>query len=434
MYDTTHLPRHNVLCIDMKSFYASCEAVSLGLDPLTAKIAVVGDLKRDGSVVLAASPELKKQHGIRTGSRLFEIKKLRRPDILVVQARMAHYLKISKQITEIFLDFVPPEALHIYSVDESWLTTSGCEKLWGTPWETAEKIAKRIQDETGCIATIGIGDNKFLAKCVLDTYAKKEGIAECRYEDVPRMLHHLPIEEMWGVGVQMKKHFNEMGIYTFKDLAYYDVSEIRKRFGIVGENLYWYSWGVDFSPVFYDHENNPPATAFNHNPSENTNLMKSVGHGVTLLKDYHHYDDIKLVVRELAEEVCERLRKFHLAGRTIHLSVDYSKAAMTKGFSRQKSIKIHTNDPIEITNICMELFDKHDKSNVPVRFVRVSVAKLQQEVPLLDPEKEKRRKVFDAQDVINQKYGKGTIRTASSYTDFSVAKDRTKKIGGHYSG
>ena len=314
-----------------------------------------------------------------------------------------------------------------YSVDESWLTCDGTQRLWGTPWETAEKIRNRIRIETGLIATVGIGDNKFLAKCVLDTYGKENGIAECRYEDVERKLHHLPIEDMWGVGNQMKKHFNAMGIFTFGDLAKADVDEIHKRFGVVGENLYWYSWGIDFSPVIYDHENNPPATAFNHNPGESKGLMKSVGHGVTLLRDYTLYEDVELVVRELAEEVCERLRKFRLSGRTIHFSVDYSRTVAKKGFSRQKSIKTATNDSLDVLSICMELFHKFSIPNAPVRFIRVSVGKLQEE-KLEEVVKDKRRRMLDAQDSINQKYGKGTIRIASSYTDSSVAKDRAGKI------
>src|SRR5690606_9486173 len=106
------LPRFDVLCIDMKSFYSSVEAVSRGLDPLQTYLVVVGDLNRSGSVVLASSPRMKKEYGIKTGSRLFEIPRI--PKIHVVEARMRMYLEYSMHITEILSRFAPPDSIHVY--------------------------------------------------------------------------------------------------------------------------------------------------------------------------------------------------------------------------------------------------------------------------------------------------------------------------------
>src|SRR5690625_2420219 len=115
--DYSVFPNRHILCIDMKSFYASCAALAEGLNPLTDRLAVVADLNRRGSVVLAATPRLKKEFGIRTGSRLFEIPK--NEQIITVSAQMNLYLQISTEISRLFNKYVPKEAIHTYSVDRS---------------------------------------------------------------------------------------------------------------------------------------------------------------------------------------------------------------------------------------------------------------------------------------------------------------------------
>src|SRR5690625_4199793 len=118
--DYKQYPKNDVLCIDMRSFYASVEAIKLGLNPMKAMVAVVGDLSRSGSIVLAASPTLKKRHGISNVSRYFELPN--DPNIHIVQANMADYLHVSIQITKLLHRFAPIEAIHTYSVDEVWVT------------------------------------------------------------------------------------------------------------------------------------------------------------------------------------------------------------------------------------------------------------------------------------------------------------------------
>lgn len=435
--DYSSQPRHNVLCIDMKSFYASIEAVALGIDPLKAKLVVVGDVNRNGSVVLASSPAMKSLYSIKTGSRLYEVQRIKDEEIIITQARMSYYLSMSKRITEIFETFVPPSAIHTYSVDESWLTLNGTEKLWGTPKETAQKIMKKIYQETGLISTVGIGDNKFLAKFVLDTYGKKEFIAEARYEDVINLFHHLPVKKMWGIGDGITKRLNKLNIFTVGQLSQSNPETLKKEFGVIGQQLYEYSWGIDHSPVFYD-ENNPPQKAFGFMQDDevlNQNI-KSVGRGVTLLEDYVENDDVLLVVRDLVEEVCEVLRNHHLEGKTVHLSIDYSYKSSIKGFSRQKTFKsnLYTSDVKEIFNLAKDIFFKHHKKGGIVRKVRVSINNLiKEQIELFDDEdKLKRKKVSQAIDILNNKFGKGTIRSASSFNKKSISKTRKDKIGGHF--
>jgi len=170
--DYNVFPNRHILCIDMKSFYASCAALAKGLKPLTVRLAVVADLNRKGSVVLAATPELKKEYGIRTGSRLFEI-----PDddqIVVVSAQMNLYLQVSTEISRLFNKYVPKEAIHTYSVDESFLEIDGTNRLWGNPEEVATLIKEEIKDTFGLTSAIGIGPNMLLAKLCLDLESKNK--------------------------------------------------------------------------------------------------------------------------------------------------------------------------------------------------------------------------------------------------------------------
>ncbi|MCS0543090.1 excinuclease ABC subunit A, partial [Aeromonas veronii] len=206
--------------MDIKSFYASCAAVLLGLDPLECYLAVVGDTERQGSIVLAASPKLKKEFGIKTGSRLFEIPK--DPRIKIVNPKMAMYLRISTEITRLFNRYVPKSAIHVYSVDESFIKIDGTEKLWGNATTIARKIKQEIEAEYGLACAIGIGPNMLMSKLCLDLEAKKKGIAEWTYDDIPEKLWTVsPLREMWGIGSRVERTLNGMGITTVGQLAHY---------------------------------------------------------------------------------------------------------------------------------------------------------------------------------------------------------------------
>src|SRR5690625_7773197 len=143
--DYSLYPRNDVLCIDMRSFYASVEAVKLGLDPMKVLLAVVGDVSRPGSIVLAASPALKKKHGISNVSRFFELPN--DPELHIVQANMADYLHVSVQITKLINQFAPRESIHPYSIDEVWVRSEerrvGKECRAGWAQDRDEKKQKR---------------------------------------------------------------------------------------------------------------------------------------------------------------------------------------------------------------------------------------------------------------------------------------------------
>lgn len=413
--DYSIYPRNDILCIDMRSFYASVEAVKRGLDPMKAMLAVVGDLDRPGSIVLAASPSLKEKYGISNVSRCFELPD--DPDIHIVPARMADYLHVSVEITKLINNYAPKEAIHQYSVDEVWITVNGLKHLFGNRREIAAKLKREILDNFGLTASIGIGDNKFLAKAVMDLYAKKEGIAECKYEDVEEKLWPVPVENIWGIGCKMKQNLNRMGIETLGELARYDFHHLKKRFGIIGEQLYWHAWGIDLSPIYG-----------NFTRTE----QKGFGHGISLLRDYSK-KEITTCILDLCEEACRRARTADLAGKTIHLGISYSKET-SGGFSRSKTIPSPTNITLDMYEVCMQLFNQFYDGKSSIRHVYVTLGNLsgKQETQLsLLEDSLKKNDIGYVMDAIRDKYGSASILRASSYTDAGILLERSKKIGGH---
>lgn len=400
----------------MRSFYASVEAVKLGLDPMKVMLAVVGDLSRPGSIVLAASPMLKKIYGISNVSRYFELPN--DPAIYIVQANMADYLHVSIQITKLLNSYAPKEAIHQYSIDEVWVTVDGLEKLFGTKWQIAKKIKHHILSKFGISSAIGIGDNKFLAKVVMDLHAKKmeSGIAACHYEDVEKKLWPFPVESIWGIGRQITRRLNRLGIITLGEIANFPLEQLKSHFGIMGEQMYWHAWGIDLSPVFGDF----------------TKVSQdSFGHGISLLRDYTK-DEVRICILDLCEECCRRARTTNKVGRTIHLGIGYS--MNHGGFSRSKSIYTPTNITLEMHAVCMELFESFYDGSSKVRRVTVTLTNLIDEIDIqldLFDDRVRNKDIGIVMDSIRERFGSTAILRASSYTDAGIALDRSKKIGGH---
>jgi len=416
MVDYSALPRHDVLCIDMKSFYASCECAFRGLDPLTTYLAVIGDRKYSGSIVLASSPKMKIDYGIKTGSRLFEIPIY--PEIYIVEARMALYLHQSLQISQVLNEFVPLEAIHTYSVDEFWICVDGTERLFGSKWEIAKKIREAIWDRFGLPSCVGIGPNKFLSKVILDIEAKKKGIAECRYEDVKKKLWPEVVEKVWGIGRRMKRNLNQMGILTMGHLAQYPIEQLKKRFGIMGEQLYWHAWGVDLSPVTGYHP---------------TNNQKGFGQGITLLRDYNKLGEIKAVILELCEEVAHRTREVKMTGRTVGLGLRYSHYEKEGGFFRSFTRKEPSNITMEIYEVCLMLLNKNYQGEI-VRQVHLSLTNLTSDKAVqlnLFEDRVKNHRLGFVVDEVRAKYGNTSLLRAQSFTPGGIMPDRGQKIGGH---
>ncbi|MFZ3588515.1 DNA polymerase IV [Bacillus sp. DJP31] len=415
--DYSQFPYERMLCVDMKSFYASCSAVMLGLDPLTCYLVVVGDTERQGSIVLAASPKMKQEFGIKTGSRLFEVPK--DPRIHVVNPRMGKYVRISTEITRLFHRYVPKEAIHTYSIDESFLKVDGVEKLWGDAHTVAHKIRKDIQTEYGLTCAIGIGPNMLLSKLALDLEAKKTGVAEWTFADVEKKLWPLsPLSKMWGIGSRMERNLNRMGIFSVGQLANYPLELLEKKFGIMGNQLYHHAHGVDLSNI-------------------GAPIMQgqiSFGKGQILLRDYPDPNEVKHVILEMCEEVGRRARQHGKAGRTVSLGIGYSKDEFGGGFSRSRTIDEPTNITLDLYKVCLELFDENYAGKT-VRRIDISLSNIvedsEMQLNLFYSNKPKQRVLGYTMDAIRAKYGSNAILRAVSYTNAGTARHRSKLVGGH---
>jgi DNA polymerase V len=417
MIDYNEMPEQQILCVDMKSFYASCAAVMEGLDPLESYIAVVGDRDRQGSIVLAASPRMKKEFGIKTGSRMFEIPK--DPRIHLLEPKMATYLRISTEITRVFHRYVPKEAIHTYSVDESFIKVDGATNIWGDATTIARKMRDDIEREFQLPCAIGIGPNMLLSKLCLDLEAKKKGIAEWTYEDVQHKLWPIsPLREMWGIGRRVEKTLNGMGIFNVGQLARYDLQKLEKKFGIMGNQLYHHAWGIDLSEI------GAPIMAG----------QISFGKSQILLRDYKEEEEIKHVILEMCEEVARRARTHRKAGRTISFGVGYSQDEFGGGFYRSRTIGQPTNVTMDIYRICLELFHEHYTGKT-VRQISMAIGNLvddnQLQLNLFDFKADKRRELGYVVDSIRRRYGSGSLLRAVSYTAAGTAKHRSKLVGGH---
>jgi len=412
------MPHKPIMCIDMKCFYASIVAMLHGLDVLKTPVAVVANFDQPGSVVLAASPLMKEKFKIKTGSRRYEIPK--HPDIRLFEPKMGFFIQMSMTITKLISNYVPVDAIHVYSVDESFVDLTGTEKLWGSPEETAKEIQRAILDQFNVPSAVGMGPNMLIAKLALDLDAKKTGFAQWTYEDIPEKLWPVrPLSEMWGIGKRMEANLNAMGIQTVGGLANTDLKELEKRFGVMGNQLYHHAWGIDLSKL------GEPLI---------TNGALSFGKGQMLMRDYHTRKEISVVLLEMCEDVMKRTRDAGFVGRTISLGLSYSHNAMTKGFHRSKTIAMPTSETLVMYKICIELLDEHFAGE-PARQLSVRISNLEREhsiqLDLFDDRKPQRQIIGPTMDAIRNRFGATSILRAVSFTKAGTAINRDRLVGGH---
>ncbi|PFE88619.1 DNA repair protein [Bacillus thuringiensis] len=421
MYDYSILPNRIILCVDLRSFYASVSCIKLGLDPLHTKLAVVGDVNRNGSIVLAATPPLKAM-GVKKMARLYEIP--RQKDILIVNPIMGTYIKCSNYITKLALQYVPIEDFHQYSIDEFFMDITDSIHLFArNPHEFAFQFKREIYEHTRIECTIGIGPNLLMSKVALDIESKQstDGIAYWKYEDVPTKLWIIrPLSKFWGISHKTETKLNRKGIHSIGDLANYPLKYLKQSFGVIGEELHLHSHGIDFSRIS---EKYVPATT-------------SIGKSQILMRDYT-IEEFPIILLEHTEEVCYRLRQQNKLARTVHFSVGYSKNN-AGGIRKTHSLSRPTNLTMDIYHICT-YFLHQQYTGEPIRSINISLTNLIQEgeeqISLFDDvtKREQEVKLTKVMDEIRTKFGKNSILRGISYTHSATARHRNTLIGGHKS-
>jgi DNA polymerase-4 len=405
-----------IFLVDMQSFYASVEKAD---NPKIRNkpVIVSGDPERRSGIILAACP-LAKKFGVDTAEPLWQAQQ-KCPHAVVVRPRMSRYLEVSIYITSIlerYTDLVEP-----FSIDEQFMDVTNTQHLFGDPFTIARKVQETIQKETGVYARVGIGPNKLLAKVACDNFAKKNetGIFWLTKENMKEVMWPLPVKGLFGVGSQMRRHLERMGIRTIGHLAQTPLNQLKKRWGINGERLWLSANGLDYSPVV------PPSIV---------RYQKGIGHHMTLPRDYHSKEEIRVVLLELSEEVCRRARRHHVMGQTVSVGCRGADFNFPTGFHRQIKLVEPTNVTIEVFKAAWELFNIHWDGK-PIRSCGISLSGLMSDKEFQLSLLEDRLKAVQlgyTLDRINEKYGPTSVIRAISLTTAGQARERAKKIGGHY--
>lgn len=414
------MPLRYLLCVDVKSFFASVEAVRQGIDPLEAYIIVVSDVLRPGAVILAASPKIKAEYGIKTGNRQFEIPK-NDPKIMVVNPSMSLYLEINRQINDIFRQYAADEDILVYSIDESFLDITATAHLFEDPGRAAVALRDRIKAETGLSVTIGIGDNPLLAKLALDNEAKKNKsqIAYWSYERIPETIWKIPrLTDFWGISRGWERRLNKLGIHSLYGLAHFDPAILESKFGIIGLQQYYHANGVDYSVL--------------SNPIQGKS--KGFSKGQILMRDYFDKEEILTILDEMIDDVARRLRRNRRQCLSIQFYCGYSSMVNDPGIGISKKLAVATSDTVDIRKAFHALFERNWQGQ-PVRQFNIALNDLVEEVgqqmSLWDYAGEEDRRVDRVIDEIRDRFGKTAVFRGHSLTRGSTFFERSQNIGGH---
>ncbi|MBK2403252.1 Y-family DNA polymerase [Erysipelothrix sp. strain 2 (EsS2-7-Brazil)] len=436
VFDYEKEPSRDILCIDCKSFYASCEAVARGLNPLKTKLVVMSypseSVRERGSgLILASSPMAKKAFGISNVSRARDLPFPYPEDLVIAPPRMNLYMAIHRQINEIFRCYVDDQNVSTYSVDETFLDVTDSLTYFNckSAYELAKMIQTHVYNDTGIYTTVGIGDNPLLAKLALDNEAKhtRDMKAEWRYEDVATKLWKIEsITDFWGIGNRTALRLKRMGIETIEQLAHANYNHLKKEMGVIGLQLYAHAWGIDrtFLGEVY------------------TPKSKSIGNSQVLNRDYTNKQEIIVVIREMADQVATRLRKENKYTKCIGLWIGYSLSYIDDtgktGFSKQVKIEA-TNNSARIAEALLKIFDQYYDIQV-VRNLGINCTQLesptQDQLNLFEPIEivDRDRKLDQVVDDVRTKFGFTKLVYASSLTQGGRAIARSSLVGGHAGG
>lgn len=499
------------IAIDLKSFYASVECRERNRDPLTTNLVVADPSRTEKTICLAVSPSLKK-YGLSGRARLFEviqkvkaannIRKIKAPnhvfcgssddslalqkkpslkiDYIIAPPRMARYMEYSTKIYNIYLKYIAPEDIHIYSIDEVFIDVTHYLSTYNmTARELAMTMIQDILGTTGITATAGIGTNMYLCKIAMDIVAKhiepdKNGvrIAELDEMSYRRLLwNHRPITDFWRVGRGYSKKLEKIGLYTMGDIArcsigkptdYYNEELLYKLFGINAELLIDHAWGYE------------PCTMEDvkaYKPETN-----SISSGQVLHCPYE-FDKARLVVKEMTDLMVLDLVDKGLVTNQIVLTIGYDienitdknrsqiyKGTVTTNYYGKKvpkpahgttNLPKQTSSTTLITNAVMELYDKIVNKKLLIRRINIVANKLVDEHSVKNANKYEQLDLFTDYEIlkkqrekenaeserekrmqntildIKKKFGKNAILKGMNLQEGATAKDRNNQIGGH---
>lgn len=499
------------IAIDLKSFYASVECRERNRDPLTTNLVVADASRTEKTICLAVSPSLK-AYGIPGRARLFEVvQKVREAnnirrrniadhhftgasddstklsadmslqlDYIIAPPRMALYMEYSTRIYDIYLKYIAPEDIHIYSVDEVFMDVTGYLNTYHmTARELAMMMIRDVLKTTGITATAGIGTNLYLCKIAMDIVAKhiepdRDGVRIAELDEMSyrrKLWSHRPITDFWRVGQGYAKKLAEYGLYTMGDVArcsvgkaneLYNEDLLYKLFGINAELLIDHAWG--YEPCTMDQIKA-------YKPETNSICTGQVLHCP------YDFDKTRLVVKEMTDLMSLDLVDKGLVTDQIVLTIGYDidnltdparkkryKGAVTTDRYGRKvpkhahgtiNLKRQTSSTQMLMDAVMELYDRIVDKDLLIRRINITANKLVDEHTVTnddayeqldfftdyeavkkqkekeDADLERERHMQEAMLSIKKKYGKNAILKGMNLQEGATAKDRNAQIGGH---
>ena len=496
--------KHIYLAIDLKSFYASVECIERHLNPMNTNLVVADNSRTEKTICLAVSPALKSL-GVPGRPRLFEVNEKVRQlnsfrraklngktlqeksyllselqknqdlaiDFIIAPPRMAHYIKYSTDILNVYLKYIAPEDIHVYSIDEVFIDISHYLKTYGlSPMELCQKMVKDVYTTTGITATAGIGTNLYLAKIAMDIVAKKmpadkNGVRIAYLDEQlyrEKLWTHQPLTDFWRVGKGYAKKLEQEGLYTMGDIAlcstgskssYYNEELLYKLFGINAELLIDHAWGYE------------PCTIEQikaYRPSKHSICCGQVLHTPYTTKKG------EIVIKEMADSIALDLTAKSLVTDQLVLTIGYDRSNLDAPETRSKIDKIridhygrqvpehshgtihlngHTSLSNEIINKATELYRRIVKPQLLIRRFSLTadntLAANQTDVATatqlslfdepVDPQVQaKRDKVDKLQHTvidIKKRFGKNSLLRGLNYEDGATGRERNAQIGGH---
>lgn len=337
-----------IFLVDMNAFFISCESTRHP-EIIGKPAAVAGDPKNRSGIILTANYEARK-FGVKTTMVLHRVLKLC-PNIIIIPPDHCFYKQKSKEVMGILSKYTP--VIEKNSIDEAWLDMTGCERIFGRPYQTAECIMKHINSKLGLDCSIGISENKFLAK-MASQMKKPMGITELWKKNIELKLWPLPVEFMHGIGKQTARKLREMKIKTIGELALFDRRYLIKKFGKVGAEIHQFANGIDVSPV----------TPHSHKD------VKSIGKSITLAHDISDIESAKVILMELSDKVGMTARKYNKKGHTVQINIKYSNF---QSITKQRTIP-ETYLVKEIYSAGIEMLEKNWNEKLPVRLLGISLS------------------------------------------------------------
>ena len=487
------------LAIDLKSFYASVECVERGLDPLTTNLVVADPTRTEKTICLAVSPSLK-AYGIPGRARMFEViekvsqanalRRSRAPgktfrgkscfapeleqdpslelDYIVAPPRMAHYMEHSAKVFEIYLKYVAPEDIHVYSIDEVFMDITPYLKASGlSAWDFARTIIHDVLNVTGITATAGIGTNLYLCKIAMDIVAKHAkpdefGVRMAQLDEMTYRKYlwsYRPLTDFWRLGPGYARKLQAHGMHTMGDVARCSVHNedlLYKLFGVNAELLIDHAWGWEPCTI-RDVKAYRPST---------TSLCSG-----QVLQEAYPYEKAGLVMKEMADMLSmdlvdkglltdqlvitvqydiENLRNPEIA-RLYHGPVmrDVYGREMPKSAHGSENLSRHTCSTALIVDGAMKLFARITDPNLLVRKLNITANHLLAENALPEeppcqlnffeePDgkddrefllRERRRQETVLE--LRKKFGKNAILKGMNLEQGATARERNGQIGGH---